>query len=1750
MFSKISVKKPFTVIVGIIIVIILGVISYTNTGVDLLPSMNLPYIVVATILPGASPEEVEKTLTNPVEAGLSSVANISSLQSTSSEHFSMVILEFTSETNVDTAYNDVKAALDMVEFPDNDLLQEPIILKINPSLLPIMQFSISRDGYSIKDSSDYLSGIVEKVKGVSGVASANPSGLISNLAYVDMKAEKIAGAFLDYVEETFGIELVLSDEVKETLRVRLRDIVDEDITAEELLDEIIDVLTENRFNESEGTDEERFSSAIVSLIMNLVVDGIRSGEEGNYTYNEDALEAAQSIIDSRVILADGEGAKLFNNLIDQFFRQMVENYIYLQLGPVSRVLTPDILKQLIYAQDFDMPSGTVDSGSFSYIVKIGTTIKSRAELLDLPVVSFNLGAEITERVEIIEDILSLFAIASGGKVTFTENQLQQLADALYDIYGDEEAPPAPEYGITSERAEAVVASLALILPESVTDELPEDWEEGFADYVEENAPSKWNRAFTVNVLSDSIDMLVDYLDEENITLSAGAISDLQDLQDDVTVTEINENLAFAYASMVTEFLPGPVRYRLPVGWEARLAEIYQENVPVDWMLPAYSPTNDLIKQLMIIFVENMPAEWIPDLPADWEMQMRNAADETVLPTLADRLEDLISNLDPEAQDMLEDLFRDRSRADVENTLRTALRVLNYISPNGMLIPEKVNGSIPLDAIYTVDFLMIKEDLRGHSEKTIIPLTLSSLSDIFFFDDATKQFTTLMVNKGGVWTQGSAVTISIEKEPDKSTTQITGDIIALLESIKKEDPSFSYTILANDGDFIDLMMGNVVNDLIYGGILAAVVIFMFLRNIKATLVVSASIVISVVTTFVLMYFSGITLNIVSMGGLVLAVGMLVDNSIVVIDNIYRLKAKGKNIYAAAIQGAKQMMGAIIASTLTTVIVFLPIVFIQGLTKEIFTDLALTVTFSLLASTLVAFTLIPMASSTFMKKPAKPDTKIFLVIKKGYIRALNFFLNHKVIPFVLIVVLFAAAVGGAFLMEFEMFPEMDMASFSLTSSINRTALDRYNNNRGEDDPYLTYEDVQNIIIEEMLAETQKYDAIDSVGISISQGLQAAGFSLSADGVTATVVLKPEKERDIGSLKLMRKIEDAFDSYERTKGLYTIEAGSSDMMSMFLVDNQTIKLYSHDLDQMKREAQNIRQLFMKKDAFGNPLKDEIGNPIYLDGIEKVSLSNDSVNEEYRIRINKKKANQYGLTVAQVYLQVAAALSGSNVAHTLTLADTGRNEDYDVYIYDAYYSVETWYDGVDASGNSAPIYIKNNRAVENSGVNEYYVRNNFGRDIYAKIQTGETWKSYFVARGGNIPLGTENGKFFFTELQAQNDGTVNEVRREYTATSNAIYENTERTQPFDIVTFEVSSEDMLESGAPIVKVPLYQLLEDECFIRDEDGNILYRQDTLTTELIPVGLVTTSGFDSINHQNRIRTETITIVASPGASAKDLEKLIDSTMANYNLPAGLEIEVGTSNPYIEQVFNSLYLVLALAIVLVYLVMVAQFQSLKSPLIVMVTIPMAFTGCVISLLLSGLNISIMALMGLIVLVGVVVNNGIVFIDYVNQLVEAGVPRRLALLRTGMDRLRPILMTSLTTIFALVITAADLSEAGAMLRPLAVVTVGGMVYSTILTLFIVPIIYDAVNKRIKQSQRSIALMDKNIDQIETTEMEDVLAEMKESDFDEILKPKTPQQREESAERPIKKQRKEKIGLKNRKLRYQKFLEKANGESDGEE
>jgi multidrug efflux pump subunit AcrB len=771
------------------------------------------------------------------------------------------------------------------------------------------------------------------------------------------------------------------------------------------------------------------------------------------------------------------------------------------------------------------------------------------------------------------------------------------------------------------------------------------------------------------------------------------------------------------------------------------------------------------------------------------------------------------------------------------------------------------------------------------------VTLEDVASVNFVNAEDKQYSKVNGN--------NSITVSVQKSSSAATTDVTKDINELLKVLGAEE-DVDFTILIDQGEYINQSTGSVVNNLLIGGLLAVLVLFLFLRNLRATFIVGVAIPISLLFAIVMIYLSGITLNIVSLGGLALGIGMLVDNSIVVMENIFRLKKQGLSNKEAAIKGTAQVGGAITASTLTTISVFLPIIFIEGFIKEIFMQMAMTIAFSLSASLLIALTLVPSISSKVLKENVEikeNDDKVINKFKGMYEKVFNFSFKFKYIILPVVLILFLLSIVLSTSKGFEYFPESDEGQISITVT-----------NPVKDS--LSFDDFV-LILDEIGADLVAYDDSDTVGITLGGSQMSFLGVQDSNSATVSVILK--SDRSMTTKEVQADIEDMM--LEDYPEVEAIVSGGQDMTSAMTGSGFQVVLTGYDLDILKAEATKIA------DILGT-----------VEGLESIDNGVGKEADELKITVDKAEGMKYNITNAQVMGVVAGTLKTEEATTTLTM----NGNLYEIYVYDMYSNYEEV---------------------------EYTV------EQIENLVVGMT-----MVEVGGIPT------------------------------------------PMPVTVGQVASVEI-----------------------------------------------TKGFSTINRENGSRTLTITAEFEEGYNgslvATDAEKALEA----YNAPFGYEIDIQGANEEIMEAMEVLLLAVALGVVLIYMIMASQFQSLTYPFIIMFTIPLAFTGGFLILWISGMAVSIVALIGLIVLTGVVVNNGIVLVDYANQLRAEGYNVKDALLEAGKTRLRPIVMTALTTILALTTMALGIGEGAEMMQPMAVTTIGGLIYATALTLIVVPIMYYLVTKK---------------------------------------------------------------------------------------
>lgn len=1188
---KFSVKKPMTVFVVVVIIVALGIVSVLGMTPDLLPSIDLPYVVVMTTYPGATPEEVEETVTKPLEQGLATTENLENIQSISGANYSMVVLEFEQDTSMDTAIVNILQSVDLVEGSWDESISSPYIMKINPNMMPIRIAAVDREGYDVEELSSFVKDtLTEQLQGTTGVASVSTGGLIESKINVSINEDKI-----------------------EELNTKL-------------LNQANSSLAQAKSQINTGMNEIKKAEAELAEARNQ----LDATKENTY----DELASISAELDAAVAQASSLATQIS---VMEYQKAALEAQI--QFDPANE----DLQRQLSDVSS-ELAAMMIDS----------QTANEQVERLKL-------------------------AYQQAERGTYTAQ------DSLDEAYAQLDSASSQ---LASQKSSLNSAMAQL--------------------------NSAGNEALKQADLSSMItmEMVSGVLQGQNFSMPAGYV------QED------------------------GARYLVSVGDEFTTME------------------------------------------------------------------------------------------DIENQL-----------------------------LFNVEGL---GDVR-----------LGDVADVFIADNSDAVYASINGHPG--------VLLTFSRQSNYPTATVSDNISERFEELSAEYEGLTFTTLMDQGQYIYLIIDSIGQSLGWGALFAVIILFLFLRDIKPTLITLLSIPISIMFALALMYFSGVTLNMISLSGLAIAVGMLVDNSIVVIENTFRLRRMGVPAKKAAVAGAKQVAAAITSSTLTTICVFAPIVFVQGITRQLFTDMALTITYSLLASLIIALTLVPAMSSMMFKKEMKPEGHKFTAFRRGYMRLLAWNLRHKALVLIAALGLLVFSVVASLAKGFIFIPDMATPQLSGIMTMN--------------DEEAQLEDTKNTA-DAVLAAMEEVEGVDTAAGMLSSTNMLTG---ETSATTVSLYVLVDEDSDRSGEEICNDIEAKCKDLDCTVDMISASSISS-YTSALGGTGVGIEIYSNDTDALQLAAKQI----------GEKLET-------VEGIKAVDNGLEETEPEIHFTVDKDEAMKNGLTVAQVYAQIAEALTSETSSTTLAW----EGENYEVIVSDkdeADVTVDTLKNltlqGTDSSGNAVDVKLS------------------------------------------------------------------------------------------DIA--EMQEKDSLPS-----------------ITRDNQRTYL----TVTGEL-------EEGYN------------VTLVTDAAEKA----------FADYNAPDGVTYQFAGENEMIMDAMKDLIKMMALGILFVYLIMVAQFQSLRSPFIVMFTIPLAFTGGLLALLIFDKEISIIAMIGLIMLVGIIVNNGIVLVDYINQLRAKGLEKRRAIIEGGATRIRPVLMTSLTTILGLIIMAIGKTAGTDMMQPVALVCIGGLVYATILTLFVVPIIYD--------------------------------------------------------------------------------------------
>ena len=1252
MISKYSVKRPYTVLVAVVLVIVLGVVSLSKMTTDLLPDMSFQYALVITTDMGASPEQVESDVTAPIESAMATTSNIKNISSISYNSYSIVTLEYEQNANMDSVVIEIQQTLDQISGQWDDSIGTPMIMKVNPDMLPVLAAAVDVDGMDATKLSEYVENeLSPAIESLEGVASVTTTGQLEESVQVTLNQDKI-DALNKKVQKSIDKQFAKSQKEIDANKKKVED-GQSSINAGS--DQLTDAINQTMDKQQELLKTEKdLKNQLADLKKQQ--KSLTQIQSGIQTFMQsDAYTGIVAVLKDNPQLAESEAMKA-------------------QIKQLNKVVKEQ----------------------FAALSSLGITVNTYE---DLPAASAEVSKLLTQVNTGIKTIESAQKKVESGKVS--------LSSALDTL----------------------------------------------------NA----NASLTALKVSAS---------SAELTSAASSLEDAQSKLDDAKDS--------AYDS-------------------ADLNKVLSE---------------DTITSLLAAQNFDMPAGYAMDGDTQYLVRVGDAVE------------------------------------DVED-----LKKLPLID-------------MGIDGIKTI--------------------CLSDVADITVTDNSDETYAVINGNPG--------IMLSMEKQTGYSTGEVTDRILEKFKSLEKEASNLHLSVLMNQGIYIDMIVNSVMQNMLWGALLAILVLLLFLKDIKPTIVIACSIPLSVVAAVVLMYFTGITLNIISMSGLMLGIGMLVDNSIVVIENIYRLRGEGYSIKKAAVEGSKQVTGAIIASTLTTVSVYAPIIFTEGITRQLFVDLALTIAYTLVASLVVALTFVPAMSSVTLRRTKEIRHPWFDAMKEWYGRALAWCLRFKPIVLIVAVVLLAASAALSVSKGLD-FMDMDMETNQISVSVS-----------AKEGEKLTFQELTEAS-DQVIERISDIKGIDTVGAMAGGNSTTSLMGGGNDSVSMYILL--DEDADV-------KVSDVTDVItEKTKDLdCEVSTNTSSMdYSSYFGSGLSVRIKGNDIETLQKIADEVADV----------MKDTKGTIDIDDGME------DS-EPQLTISVDKKKAAKYGLTVAQVYQLVSAKMADSQTATTITT----DIKDYKVYVQ--------------------------------------------------------------------------------TEEQA--DTKLSDIKD---------------------MTFSYTNKNGKEKEIPLTKI---------CEMKETSTLSTISRDAQTRYI-----TVSCGVDEDHN--------VTLVSN------ELQKAIDK----LDIPDGYKVEMTGEDETINESMKQLVLMLVLAVIFIYLIMVVQFQSLLSPFIIMFSIPLAFTGGFIALLLTGQEINVLAMLGFIMLSGLIVNNGIVLIDYINQARRAGASKKEAIIESGKTRVRPILMTVLTTVLAMLTTALGIGDGSDMMRPMAITLIGGLVYGTILTLIVIPCIYDLFNREKDMTEEEI-------------------------------------------------------------------------------
>ncbi len=1447
MISKFSVKRPYTVLVGVVLILVLGYVSFTSMQTDLLPDMNLPYAIVYTTYIGASPEEVETTVTRPIEQAMATISNIENISSTSSENLSMVILEFAQTANMDSITVDMREKLDQIEGAWSDSVGNPIIMKLNPDMMPVMVAALEGGDLSQSELTDLVENeILPELESIEGVASVSSTGTIEEQVQVVLREDKIKDVnkkVRSALDKKFDDAQAELEENKSKLE-----------SGEQALKS-----GQEQLKTQTGNAQEQISSGSSQMLSGKLQLSEKKKEVEDALKELDKSEAELKSQEEQL----EEGEKTLLALPAQKTALETQKASIDQAVAAVGTLTSEQVEQLnqsIAQLEQILGIGRADTSGMDETVT--TESETQPETAGLIENSQNLTQAANAEAEASAE-QNIQAEMTGEAENAEADMVQSGADQ--DVFGE----------ITTPEEAQQEEDLVLDESQNTASQIP-----SVPDYGD-LAGDAASAAQEMTALKAQYDQLVEQRNQL-IALGVDVTLSGNDLKTNI------EKVRFSLLDTQKQLEEGIAKVQEQIDKTPEQLETIQQGK--DAVEQGKKQIADGRAQLNAARTQLTEAE---KQLADGENQLSGAQSQIDGAKIDATIEMAVGKAQLQsgkqqietALDQIEEQKESAyDQADVTELVTTDL-IKNILSAQNFMMPAGYVTEDGIDFLVRVgNRLTSMEDMEDlvildlHMDD-LDPIKLSDVADVVMTDNSDEIYATVNGHPG--------VMLTMQKQSGYSTGTVSDRIKEKFTELEETKGDIHFIKMMDQGVYIDMVVDSVIQNMLSGAGLAILVLLVFLGSFRPTLVIACSIPISIMTAIVCMYFSNITLNIISLSGLALGIGMLVDNSIVVIENIYRLRSEGYSVKKAAVEGASQLAVAIVSSTLTTICVFAPILFTEGITRQLFVDMGLTIAYSLAASLVVALTLVPAMAAGLLKKGTDKKHRIFDKIQNAYAVLLRGALKVKCLVILLAVGILVLSAKLAVSKGTEFMGDMESTQMSLTlttpegSSLADTSK----------------------VADEAIQRIETLDDVEDIGAMVSSGGTMSLFSSGSGSnreVSMYVMLKEDKK--LSNDELAAAILDLTADLDCE---VSVQTSNMDMSSLG-GSGISVMIKGRELDKLKEIAGDVAEILSSVEGTKN----------VSDGIEEKTV-------EMRLAVDKNKAMSYQLTTAQIYQFLQQKLAEAGSATTLST----ESDDYDVLVI--------------------------------SDADE-------------------------------------------------------------TLTRDKIRE----------LTIEGTNADQKKED-----IPLSDLVE---------------------------FVDTEGFSSINRDAQTRYVSATAEIADGYNIGLVSAEVEKKLADYEVPKGYSVTMKGEDETINDAMGQVVKMLILAVVFMYLIMVAQFQSLLSPFIIIFTIPLAFTGGFLALYLTDKPVSVIAMIGFVMLAGIIVNNGIVLVDYINQLRRGGMQKKEAIVESGRSRLRPVIMTALTTILGLCTMAAGNGMGADMVQPMAIVTIGGLTYGTLMTLFVIPCVYDIFNR----------------------------------------------------------------------------------------